>query len=198
MQQTILLCGWKPVIVPRETKEKLLMFGEVEIRAEEQISISASHGRGNRVLGWLSVLTELGKQWGQVHQRHMLWHIKGLAWLRSSCRTQGSYGGGSSFYNSAYLASWRWASTLGNQLSWWNWSFIMETQKWWVIYLLGHNDTEQDDVKRVQDVMLWELQLQPWWSPQVSWESGVAHSSGTYDNGHLCSFPPASISIFFN
>lgn len=62
MQQTILLCGWKPVIVPRETKEKLLMFGEVEIRAEEQISISASHGRGNRVLGWLSVLTEQGKQ----------------------------------------------------------------------------------------------------------------------------------------
>lgn len=42
------------------------MFGEVEIRAYEQMTISASHTRDGRVLARFSVFDGQGKLWGQV------------------------------------------------------------------------------------------------------------------------------------
>lgn len=53
--------------------------------------------------------------------------------------------------------------------------------------------------KKSSGVMVWELQLQPWWRPQVNWESNSAHSFRTsvYHDKHLCSLLPASIYTYF-
>lgn len=53
--------------------------------------------------------------------------------------------------------------------------------------------------KKSSGVMVWELQLQPWWRPEVNWESNSAHSFRTsvYHDKHLCSLLPVSIYTYF-
>lgn len=140
------------------------------------MTISASHTRDGRVLGWFSVFDGQGKLWGQVNQRLMADQRPGLPEVF--------------MWDSSFL--------------WW-WEFLLE-QCLPCFLKMGQNSRKTALLSWLQ--WHWtkrckkssrEVQWQPWWSPQVIWESNSAHTFKTsiYHDKHLCSSLPTSIYTYF-